>query len=62
MSLNIIVNSLLSRVREPSSWSGVAVLLAMFGMSQEEASAITELLVAGTAAASVLMGEKGNDQ
>jgi hypothetical protein len=47
------------RFREPSSWGGIAVLLAMFGMSQDQAGAITELLAAGAAVGSVFMSEPG---
>nr|CRH06156.1 conserved protein of unknown function [Candidatus Magnetococcus massalia] len=57
MSFPLIVQSLVSRVREPSSWSGIAVLLAMFGLSHEQAGAVTELLAASAALASVFLGE-----
>jgi hypothetical protein len=57
--LKTIFSSVASRVKEPSSWGGIAVLLAMFGLSHEEAGAVTELLAAAAAAASVFVGEKG---
>nr|CRH06594.1 Conserved protein of unknown function [Candidatus Magnetococcus massalia] len=57
MPIQQMINTALNRVREPSSWGGFAVLLAMFGLSQEETSAITELLAAAAALASVFMGE-----
>ncbi|MGN7613920.1 hypothetical protein ACQZV8_17770, partial [Magnetococcales bacterium HHB-1] len=52
-----VIPTLLRRLKEPSSWGGVAVLLMAFGFSQEEASAVMELLTAAAAAASIFMTE-----
>ncbi|ABK43756.1 hypothetical protein Mmc1_2760 [Magnetococcus marinus MC-1] len=60
MPISLLVKTVLGRVKEPSSWSGVAVLLAMFGLSHEQTGAITELLAAGAALASVFIAEKGD--
>ena len=60
MSLRLIASTFISRLREPSSWGGFAVLLAVFGLSNDEARAVTDLLAAGAATASVFMGEGSN--
>ena len=60
MPIRLIAHSFLNRLREPSSWGGIAVLLAVFGMSNTEAQAVTDLLAAGAAAASIFMGEGSN--
>nr|CRH06051.1 conserved exported protein of unknown function [Candidatus Magnetococcus massalia] len=59
MPIKLMLNTVLHRVREPSSWSGIAVLLAMFGLSQEQTGVITELLAATAALASVFISEPG---
>ncbi len=59
MPIRLIANSFLTRLREPSSWGGIAVLLAVFGMSNTEAQAVTDLLAAAAATASVFIGERG---
>ncbi|MBF0602833.1 MAG: hypothetical protein HQL07_03965 [Nitrospirae bacterium] len=56
--MNIFLN-LIERLREPSSWGGIAVLLTVFGLSQDQAGAVTELLTAAAATASIFMHEKG---
>ncbi|MBF0153239.1 MAG: hypothetical protein HQL64_05815 [Magnetococcales bacterium] len=59
---NIVIHlatAIIDRIREPSSWSGIAVLLALFGLSGEESQAITQLLSAAAATASVFMREQG---
>ncbi|MGN7612727.1 hypothetical protein ACQZV8_11655 [Magnetococcales bacterium HHB-1] len=53
----IVIPTLLRRVKEPSSWGGVAVLLIAFGLSQQEANAVMELLTAAAAVASIFMTE-----
>ncbi len=58
--LKTILNIATNRMREPSSWGGIAVLLALFGLSNEEASAITDVLAAVTAAASLFLSEPGS--
>ena len=61
MPFRLIANSFLTRLREPSSWGGIAVLLAVFGMSNETARAVTDLLAAGAATASVFLSERGSN-
>ena len=61
MPFRLIANSFLTRLREPSSWGGIAVLLAVFGMSNEAARAVTDLLAAGAATASVFLSERGSN-
>ncbi|MGN7613056.1 hypothetical protein ACQZV8_13335 [Magnetococcales bacterium HHB-1] len=51
------IQTILSRLREPSSYSGLAVLLIAFGLSQQEANAVMELLTAAAAVASIFMTE-----
>lgn len=53
------MNKLLARFREPSTWGGVAVLLGLVGFSHEQGAAITDLLAAVAAVASVFMPEDG---
>ena len=50
----------LSRFREPSTWGGVAVLLALTGLSQEQSQAVTDLLAAAAATASIFLPEQGS--
>lgn len=54
------MNRILSRFREPSTWGGFAVLLALFGLSHDQAQAVTDLLAVAAATASVFMPEKGD--
>jgi len=55
-----IIANIIRRSQEPSTWGGIAVLLAVFGMSNEQAKAITDLLAAAAATASVFMPEGKN--
>lgn len=57
--LKTLTSTVARRFREPSSWGGIAILLGMFGMSQDQAGAVTELLAAGAAVASVFLSEPG---
>ena len=59
MNFSSLISPALNRVKEPSSWGGMAVLLALFGLSHGQAGAVTELLAAAAAAASIFLGEKG---
>ncbi|MBF0590252.1 MAG: hypothetical protein HQL53_14115 [Magnetococcales bacterium] len=60
MSFGHFINGITARFREPSSWGGIAVLLTVFGMSDVEAKAITDLLAAIAATTAVFMHEKGS--
>ncbi|MBF0436929.1 MAG: hypothetical protein HQL77_17910 [Magnetococcales bacterium] len=55
-----IISNIIRRSQEPSTWGGIAVLLAVFGMSNEQAKAVTDLLAAAAATASVFMPEGKN--
>jgi hypothetical protein len=55
---NPIIRFLVSRLREPSSWAGLSVLLVLVGFSSEEAEAVNSLLAAVVATASVFIGER----
>ena len=59
MDTQLITSTVLARLREPSSWGGIAVILAMLGLSQEQAGALVEILAAAAAFTSILMGEQG---
>ena len=59
MPFRLIANTFLTRLREPSSWGGIAILLSVFGLSHAESQAVTDLLAAGAATASVFLGEHG---
>lgn len=53
------MQALLSRLREPSSWAGLAVILGLFGVkiAPEQLTAITTLGAAAAGAAAVLLPE-----
>lgn len=59
--LNRLFSTVSTRFKEPSSWGGIAVILTVFGLSNEESSAITNLLAAGAAAAAIFVGENGGN-
>lgn len=46
------------RCTEPSTWGGVAILLGGFGLSFDEAQAVTNALAGVSAAVAVFMPEK----
>jgi hypothetical protein len=50
-------------MRQPSSWAGVAVLLAAFGvpLSGEQWQAVVNLGIAAAGAAAIFLPEKGGD-
>ncbi|MEO5368520.1 MAG: hypothetical protein H7833_00430 [Magnetococcus sp. DMHC-1] len=52
-----LLASLVKRSREPSTWGGLATLLILFGLSNEQAKAITELVAAASALVAVFMPE-----
>ncbi len=61
MNLRTISNVLINRMREPSSWSGVAVILTVLGLSNAEADAVTNLLAVAAAGLGVFLREQGSD-
>ncbi|MBF0602154.1 MAG: hypothetical protein HQL07_00505 [Nitrospirae bacterium] len=54
-----LLANVIRRTKEPSTWGGIALLLALFGLSQEQAKAVTDLLAAAAALASIFMPENG---
>lgn len=53
--------SFLSRMREPSSWAGVSVLLALFGVPPGVPEALGTIIAGAGALAAVLLPERGAD-
>jgi len=53
------MNTILARLREPSTWAGLATLVALFGgrVTTEQVSAVAELGAAAAAAAAVFLRE-----
>lgn len=47
------------RVREPSTWAGLAALAALFGVPGELAGSLPAILGALAAVASILLPERG---
>lgn len=54
------MHMLLNRLREPSSWAGLAVILGVFGVkiAPEQVNAIATLGAAAAGAAAVFLPEK----
>lgn len=54
------MQTILARLREPSSWAGIAALVGIFGIkiAPEQLQAIIALLSAGAGAAAVFMPER----
>lgn len=57
------MNPLLARLREPSSWAGVSVLLALFGvrLAPETLDLVVQAGAAVAALAAVVVKETGRD-
>ncbi len=55
-----IFSTIIRRFTEPSTWGGIAVLLTVFGLSHDQAGAVTDLLAAVAATASVFLPEQGS--
>lgn len=51
--------ALIQRMREPSTWAGVSVLLTMFGVPPGIPEALGHILTGAAAIAAVVMAEKG---
>lgn len=51
------MQTLIHRLKEPSSWAGIAALLALAGMNPERADALVTLGVAVAGAAAVFLPE-----
>lgn len=53
------MKSIFSRLREPSTWAGLAALAAVFGVPVAQIDAVTQIAVAVCGAASVFLPESG---
>ena len=51
---------ILRRLREPSTWAGIAALLAVFGLPSEQAGAVAQVGAAVAGAAAVFLPESGS--
>lgn len=51
------MKTIIQRFREPSTWAGVSVLLALFGVNVEQAQAVAQVGAALAGAAAVFMRE-----
>lgn len=51
--------AIVGRMKEPSTWAGLTALLAVFGLSVPEATAISQVGAAITGALAVFMPEVG---
>jgi hypothetical protein len=52
------MNLILDRVREPSTWAGVGVILALFGVDSEMSGALTDAGAAFAALLAIILREK----
>ena len=55
-----MVNFILSRAKEPSTWAGVAGLAVVFGITAEEWQTYSTALAAVAAAVSMFVGERAS--
>lgn len=51
--------SILQRLREPSTWAGVSVLLTLFGVPPGLPEALGQILAGAGAVAAIVLAEKG---
>jgi hypothetical protein len=49
----------LKRIREPSTWAGIAALAAAFGLSAETVNLVGQVVMGGAGLAAIMLGEKG---
>lgn len=52
-------NPFLNRLKEPSTWAGLSVLAALFGMPPGLIDAIAQITIGGLAAAAIALPEAG---
>ncbi len=59
-----MIQSLIARFKEPSTYAGLGVLLMAFGVRLEDAlwNAIVQVGIAGASLAAIVMAEKGNKE
>lgn len=54
-------NTILKRLREPSTWAGLSILGALFGLPPGTIEAAGQVLGGLAAIAAIVMPEKGNE-
>ncbi len=57
-----VMKTLLLRLKEASSWAGVAVIGGLFGMSAEESSILWQVVTAVSAAVAIFLPEKAENK
>ena len=55
------MKALLNRLKEPSTWAGIAALVTAFGVPGEQVQAVAQIAVAVTGAVAVFMPEKAGN-
>lgn len=55
------MKKIIRRIKEPSTWAGIGVLAALFGVPVEQYTAVAQAIAAVAGAAAVLMPEKAGD-
>ena len=53
--------AILNRMREPSTWAGVSVLLTLFGVPPGIPEAVGQILAGAGAIAAVVLAERGGN-
>lgn len=52
------MDALLKRIREPSTWAGIAVLGTLFGLPAETINLAGQVVMGGAGLAAILLTEK----
>lgn len=52
------MDAFLSRIREPSTWAGIAALGALFGLPPETISLVGQVVVGAGGIAAIVLSEK----
>lgn len=50
---------ILKRMREPSTWAGIAALAAVFGLPADTVNLVGQVVMGGAGLAAIVLGEKG---
>ena len=56
------MKALLNRLKEASSWAGVAILGGLLGLEAEESNIIWQVITAVAAAVAIFLPEKGEEK
>lgn len=54
-----MVSKIANRLKEPSTWAGLGILAALFGIPAEHINAVTQAGAALAGAVAIFMPEKG---